>query len=306
MIDAAPTVGADEGAAPLVRVRLDLSYDGTDFAGWAMQPGLRTVEGSLGEALGKIVRLGRPARMIVAGRTDAGVHARAQTVHVDLPLDGWASVPGRSDRSPAEALLKRLSGVLPNDIAVREVREIGPEFDARFSALRRWYRYRIVDRLADRDPLRRRDVVWYRHELDVEAMAAASEKLLGENDFVAFCRPREGSSTIRTLEKFEWTRIEEGPESGLIVATVQADAFCHNMVRALVGGVIPVGEGKRDISWPIEVLRTYVRHPSVTVMPAHGLTLEGVEYPEDAQGWEQRSIQSRAVRGPLYERPTRS
>jgi tRNA pseudouridine38-40 synthase len=274
-----------------VRLRLDLGYDGTDFSGWAAQPGRRTVEGELSTALTTVLRAPEPVRLTVAGRTDAGVHARGQVAHADVDPVAWAALPGRSDRPPAEAAVTRLRGVLPPDIVVRRV-SLAPEgFDARFSALRRRYSYRLCDDLSALDPLRRRDTVASRHRLDAGAMDAAARDLVGLHDFAAFCRRREGATTVRTLLDYSWRRDADGT----LVATVVADAFCHSMVRALVGSVVPVGEGRRPVAWPAEVLAAATRDPAVAVMPPHGLCLEEVAYPaEDTLAT--RAEQTRAVR----------
>lgn len=262
---------------PALRLRLDLAYDGTDFSGWATQPALRTVEGELSAALSTLLRSPEPVRLTVAGRTDAGVHARGQVVHVDVEREAYAALPGRSDRSPEAAMVTRLAGILPPDIVVRRV-ALAPEgFDARFGALERRYLYRIADPAALRDPLRRRDTVFWRRPLDVEAMARASEQLVGLRDFAAFCKRREGATTIRTLVEFSWSRLDDG----VLAATVRADAFCHSMVRSLVGSVVPVGEGRRDVTWPAALQARAERASEILVMPAHGLSLEGVVYPPD-------------------------
>jgi tRNA pseudouridine38-40 synthase len=227
----------------------------------------------------------------VAGRTDAGVHARGQVAHADLDPAAWAVVPGRSDRSPEVAAVTRLNGILPADIVVRRVRQAPAGFDARFSAVRRRYLYRICDRPPELDPLRRRDTVAVKQPLDVEAMQAAARLLLGLADFAAFCKKREGATTVRTLLTYSWTRLDDGTLAG----TVEADAFCHSMVRALVGAVVPVGEGRRPVEWPAEVLAARRRDPGVSVMPAHGLSLEEVVYPDDDE-LAARADQARAVR----------
>lgn len=264
----------------VIRVRLDLSYRGTDFSGWATQPGLRTVQGELEAALARVLRQDK-VRLTVAGRTDAGVHSRGQVAHVDLPPAVWEAVVGRSGRTPGDALASRLAGVLPNDIVVSQA-SVAPEgFDARFSALRRRYSYRVADSPGAKDPLTRDWVLWNRTELDVEAMDRACAPLLGLRDFAAYCRPREGASTIRELQELRWERVSDGPERGLVVASVQADAFCHNMVRALVGASIAVGEGRRDETWPAMVLEARRRDSGAGVVPAHGLVLEEVVYPPD-------------------------
>ena len=264
----------------VIRLRLDLSYRGTDFSGWATQPGLRTVQGALEEALARVLRL-PSVRLTVAGRTDAGVHSRGQVAHLDVPREVWEAVVGRSGRAPGDALVSRLAGVLPTDVVVRRAAPAPQGFDARFSALRRRYSYRIADRPELRDPLTRDWVLWNRAGLDVAAMDRACQPLLGLRDFAAYCRPREGASTIRELQELRWTRVEDGPERGLVVASVQADAFCHNMVRALVGASLAVGEGRRDEEWPAKVLKGRRRDSGAGVVPAHGLVLEEVVYPAD-------------------------
>lgn len=264
----------------VIRLRLDLSYRGTDFSGWATQPGLRTVQGTLEEALARVLRL-PSVRLTVAGRTDAGVHSRGQVAHVDVPIEVWEAVVGRSGRAPGDALVSRLAGVLPTDVVVHRAAPAPQGFDARFSALRRRYSYRVADRPELRDPLTRDWVLWNRAGLDVAAMDRACQPLLGLRDFAAYCRPREGASTIRELQELRWTRVEDGPERGLVVASVQADAFCHNMVRALVGASIAVGEGRRDEDWPAKVLEGRRRDSGAGVVPAHGLVLEEVVYPAD-------------------------
>jgi len=262
-----------------MRIRLDISYRGTDFAGWAVQPGLRTVQGTLEDGLAQVLRT--RVRLTVAGRTDAGVHSRGQVTHIDVPDETWIKLEGRGDRTSEQALLSRISGVLPADVVVRAVTVAPPGFDARFSALWRRYSYRIVDRAELRDPLRADWTLWSRRSLDVDAMRAATEPLVGVRDFAAFCRPRPGATTIRHLQEFRWERRVGGPDDGLVVASVQSDAFCHNMVRALVGASMAVGYGQRPVEWPGEILRGGVRDPLAGVVPPHGLTLEEVFYPSD-------------------------
>ncbi|MGD8150221.1 tRNA pseudouridine(38-40) synthase TruA [Ornithinimicrobium sp. Y1694] len=277
-----------------MRIRIDLAYDGTDFSGWARQPELRTVEGELARGLGIVLRTPEP-QLTVGGRTDAGVHARGSVCHLDLPEDVWRSLPGRSDRDPAEALVVRLGGVLPADLVVRAVTRVPDVFDARFSALRRRYSYRLCDEARRLDPLRRRDTVVVRRALDVAAMTAAAHSLTGLRDFAAFCRRREGATTVRTLLSYSWTRSPDG----IVVGEVVADAFCHSMVRALVGAIVPVGEGRREETWPSQVLEAGIRDPGVQVMPAHGLCLEEIVYPEGEEELLARDRESRAVRPPV-------
>ncbi len=278
-------------AAGDVRVRIDLGYDGTDFSGWAAQPGRRTVEGELSGALTTVLRAPEPVRLTVAGRTDAGVHARGQVAHADVDGTAYAAVVGRSERTPEAALLARLRGVLPSDLVVQDVCRAPAGFDARFSAVSRRYAYRLADAPALRDPLRRRDTVWLGDELDVVAMHEASAQLLGLKDFAAFCKRREGATTVRTLLEFGW---ERGPD-GVVTGRVVADAFCHSMVRALVGAVVPVGLGRRPVEWPAHIQASAVRDSGVKVMPAHGLSLEQVGYPPDEQ-LAARAEQARARR----------
>ena len=267
------------GLAPSLRIRLDFGYDGTAFSGWAMQPGKRTVEDELSTALTLILRASKPVRLVVAGRTDAGVHARGAVVHADIEQTGWALLPGRSARSPAQSALARLNGVLPNDVVIHGV-SVAPEgFNARFSAIERRYLYRICDQPELLDPLRRRDTLVHRRVLNVGAMHSAAQQLLGLRDFAAFAKRRDGATTIRTLLDFSWVRAADG----VLEARVVADAFCRSMVRALVGAVIPVGEGRRPVEWPAQVLVAGRRHPAVVVMPAHGLCLEEVTYPPDGE-----------------------
>ncbi len=275
-----------------LRIRIDLSYDGTAFSGWAAQPGRRTVEDTLSGALTTIVRSPTPVRLVVAGRTDAGVHARGQVCHADVDPAGWEKVRGRSTSAPGEAAATRLRGILPPDLTVRRVSQAPHGFDARFSALRRRYLYRICDDPAALDPLRRFDTMLVRGPLDVAAMDAAARSLLGLHDFAAFCRRRAGATTVRTLLDHRWVRAADGT----LEATVVADAFCHSMVRALVGAVVPVGEGRLAVGVPREVLGGGIRDSRVRVMPPHGLSLEEVTYPPDdelaARAAESRSRRS--------------
>jgi tRNA pseudouridine38-40 synthase len=259
-----PTVG---GA--VLRLRVDVAYDGTGFHGWASQPGLRTVQDVMQRALEALLRLAGPAELTVAGRTDSGVHARGQVAHLDVPADAW---------EPVGALAtQRLNRLLPPDIRVRAIGSAPAGFDARFSALWRRYSYRVCDVPSLADPVRRRDTLWYRHALDLDQMNAAAARCLGEHDFAAFCRRRPGASTIRELLRMDWRR----PAPGLAVGTVIADAFCHNMVRALAGATLAVGDGRRPPGWLAELLAAGIRDPAVQVAPPHPLCLEEVGYPSD-------------------------
>lgn len=257
---------------------MDLAYDGTDFKGWATQPVLRTVQGTFEAALATVLRT-EAVRVVVAGRTDTGVHARGQVVHVDLAPEVLEATRGRSPEEPMAALPRRLNGILPPDVRVLRVAEAPAGFDARFSAIWRRYTYRIADRPETVDPLTRRHVLAWPHPLDVDAMNEASAPLIGLQDFASFCKKREGATTVRTLLELNWRR----DEAGLVTARVVADAFCHNMVRALVGCMIAVGEGRKEPGWAAEVLTQRSRTSGVRVVNAHGLTLEEVGYPEGAE-----------------------
>jgi tRNA pseudouridine38-40 synthase len=261
---------SDEVQPGYVRIRLDLSYDGSGFHGWAKQAGgRRTVQGEIEDALRTVTRSTETYELTVAGRTDAGVHARGQVAHVDLPLEVWGEHRGK--------LLKRLAGRLPKDVRVWALREAPSGFDARFSAVWRRYAYRVTDNPGGVDPLLRGHVLWHDWPLDVDAMNEAARALLGEHDFAAYCKRREGATTIRTLQELSLARGDDG----IITATVRADAFCHNMVRSLIGALLFVGDGHRPPEWPGKVLAAGVRDSAVHVVRPHGLTLEEVGYPAD-------------------------
>ena len=264
-----------------MRWRLNISYDGSGFSGWATQPGRRTVQGELEDWLPKVLRLDAPAALTCAGRTDAGVHARGQVAHVDFADD--LAVDG-------DRLVRRLGRVLPDDLVVRRMAVAPAGFDARFSAIWRHYVYRIADEANEPDPLLRHLVAPVRGILDLDAMRAAAPSLLGIRDFAAFCRQRPGATTVRTLLELGVVRTHNAVE-----ITVRADAFCHSMVRSLVGALVAVGSGRRDQAWLRRIVAAAVRDPAVRVMPARGLTLEEVGYPPDDQ-LAARARQSRTRR----------
>jgi len=266
-----------------MRVRLDFSYDGGDFQGWARQPDLRTVQGVMEDGLTQVIRRIGRVGLTVAGRTDAGVHARNQVAHIDLPRVAWERCASRNVRDPAQALIYKLWSVLPRDIVVNRVTIAQPGFDARFSAIARRYSYRISDRPETRDPLRRGYVLWNRRTLDIEALNAGALLVTGLRDFAPYCRPRDYATTIRELHRFTWERPNSGPDAGLVVATLEADAFCHSMVRSLVGAVKEVGSRRRDLAWLASHDGYEGRSPAVSVVPPHGLVLESVQYPDDAE-----------------------
>ncbi|MGW1909715.1 tRNA pseudouridine(38-40) synthase TruA [Streptomyces sp. NPDC002076] len=267
-----------------VRVRLDVSYDGTDFHGWAKQAGgRRTVQGEIEDALRTVTRSRETYELTVAGRTDAGVHARGQVAHVDLPEEVW--------REHHEKLLKRLAGRLPKDVRVWALREAPSGFDARFAAIWRRYVYRVTDNPGGVDPLLRNHVLWHDWPLDVAVMDAAAKSLVGEHDFAAYAKKREGATTIREILDFGVRRCADG----IVEIEVRADAFCHNQVRSMVGALLFVGDGHRDVEWPRRVLDAGVRDSAVHVVRPHGLTLEEVAYPADDRLLE-RQRQARRLR----------
>jgi tRNA pseudouridine38-40 synthase len=264
------------------RLRLGVAYDGAEFSGWALQPGRRTVAAEMIRALE--ILFGPVADFTVAGRTDAGVHATGQIVHVDVPTAKWEALQ--------ERLLWRLRGILPPDVRVTGAEAVDASFNARFAAQWRRYRYRVADAIWGVDPLRRLDTLAWPRPLDVDRMHAACQRLLGEHDFVGFCKQREGATTIRELKQYDWARDEDG----VAVATVRADAFCHSMVRSLVGAALAVGDGRRDEDWLASIVTVGERKNDVHVVGPHGLTLVEVAYSDAPEDWRDRVDLTRRVR----------
>lgn len=264
-----PTLYPESG---FLRLRLDLAYDGTDFHGWGKQPDRRSVQEEVEKAIGTITQT--KVESVVAGRTDAGVHATGQVVHVDVP-----------ESINLDEIAYKLNRILDEDIRVMKV-SVAPEaFHARFSALRRSYTYKILDKNLPVPPINRYDIAsWYR-PLDADLMNKASALVLGHHDFAAFCKFKEGGTTIRTLEKFHWER-----QGDLLVATIVADAFCYSMVRNLVGAAVCVADGRKDASWMAELLVNKERVSDSLVFPARGLTLTSVEYPSNDQLLERAKV----------------
>jgi tRNA pseudouridine38-40 synthase len=259
-----------------------VAYDGTDFSGWALQRDRRTVAGVVTEALLRLFPA--IASLTVAGRTDTGVHATGQVCHVDVPAERWTQLEA--------SIVRRLAALLPEDVRVSAVREVPDSFDARFSALARRYEYRVTDEPHRANPLRRREMLAWPRPLDVTALNAASAGLCGEHDFAAYCRRKENATTIRTLRRLDWRRTPDG----VLVASVEADAFCQAMVRSLVGALLAVGDGRRPVDWPAGLLSRRVRADQVVVAPPHGLTLVAVEYPTDPAGYATRAELARNLR----------
>ncbi|MGW0217269.1 tRNA pseudouridine(38-40) synthase TruA [Micromonospora chokoriensis] len=271
----------------LIRLRLDVSYDGTDFSGWAAQPTRRTVAGVLVETLDLVLGAGTATGLTVAGRTDAGVHATGQVCHLDLPADVWREHEGR--------LLRRLARLLPTDVRVRAMTEVPADFDARFSATFRRYEYRVTDAPFGAEPLRRHEVLAWPKPLDLAALNAAAAGLVGEHDYAAYCRRKENATTVREVTRLDWRRDPDG----ILVATVQADAFCQAMVRSLVGAMLVAGDGRRPVEWPGSLLTQQARSSEVTVAPARGLTLVAVGYPADPADYARRADLTRRLRVPI-------
>lgn len=255
-------------ASGFLRLRIDFGYDGSDFAGWAKQPDQRTVQNEMENALEGLTR--SPIAIIVAGRTDAGVHASQQVAHCDIPeRDHGGNLWDLPD------MQYRLNRILDEDIRIHSITFAPDNFHARFSALRRHYLYKIADAQQQIAPLARRDISsWYR-PLDLDLLNQASALLLGKHDFASFCKVGGSGTTIRTLEVFSWQR----EANGFLRSDVIADAFCYSMVRSLVGSVVSVGEGRFPITWISELLEKRTRVSESLVFPARGLTLASVEYP---------------------------
>jgi len=273
-----------------MRLRIDLAYDGTEFHGWATQPGLRTVQETLEAALATALRV--PVEVTCAGRTDTGVHARGQVVHLDVSEEVLSASAGRSSAPVVEVLTRRLAGLLPPDVRVRRIAPAHPDFDARFAALSRSYRFRIADNPEAADPLRRHEVLWWPRPLAVEPMAQAAPALLGEHDFIAFCKRREGATTIRRVLAAGVDRTV----AGLVEVSLTADAFCHHMVRSIVGALVEVGEGRRTPDWFRDLLARTDRQSDVPVLPPRRLILDRVDYPAD-EDLAARVGEARAKRG---------
>lgn len=290
----------------MVRLRLDLAYDGGAFYGWARQPTLRTVQGELEQALHTILRVSaddpdEPLRLTVAGRTDTGVHALHQVCHLDVGEATLDRCVGHMGVPAPEALFRRLSRMVPDDIAIHAV-SVAPEgFDARFSALERTYVYRICDDARPVDPRMRGFVLALDDRLDLDAMNAAAAMTIGLHDFGSFATPNPGGTTIREVKRAHWSRIPVSPlvpgasggagtaggytvpaaESGLVCFTIVADAFARNMVRSLVNACVKVGQGRKDLNWFAEKMATPLREGSTGPIAPQGLTLEHVAYPPD-------------------------
>ncbi|HEX7744775.1 MAG TPA: tRNA pseudouridine(38-40) synthase TruA [Micromonosporaceae bacterium] len=284
----------EQGASGSVRLRLDVSYDGSGFSGWAAQPGRRTVAGVVTDVFGQLFGRGVATGLTVAGRTDAGVHAAGQVCHIDLPATAWQALGARAGGTgdAGQSLLRRLAGLLPPDVRVRAVTQVPGDFDARFSATYRRYEYRVTDAPWGAEPLRRHEVLAWPRPVDLPTLRVAAAELVGEHDFAAYCRRREHATTRREITRLDWRR----DDTGLLVATVQADAFCHSMVRSLIGAMLAAGDGRRPPTWPASLLTLRERSSEVTVAPPHGLCLVAVGYPDDPAEYGRRAAATRRLR----------
>ena len=259
-----PTLAPESG---FFRVRITLSYDGTNFFGWGRQADRRSVQGELESALKTLYRA--QLDTVVAGRTDAGVHATGQVCHVDIPEGDFGF--------EISDLAYRLNRILTDEIRIKGADQVSKDFHARFGALRRHYIYKIKDGNGLIEPVQRLDIApWYRN-LDIDLMNQAAKTLIGEHDFFSYAKFREHSTTIRDLQRFDFERNSDG----VIVAHVSADAFCYNMVRALIGTMVYIGEGRFPITWAKEILERRERPSDSVVFPAKGLTFIGVDYPDE-------------------------
>lgn len=280
---ATPAAGATSDLGELVRLRFDIAYDGTDFHGWASQRDkpsgerVRTVQATLEETLAKVLRV--PVQLTVAGRTDAGVHASGQVAHADAPR---ACLDTRSIAGDPGNLVRRVARLLPADVTLRAASFAPEGFDARFSALRRHYVYRVTTAASGPLPTRVRDTAQWPKSVDIERMQLAADALVGLHDFAAFCRHKPHATTTRDLQRFQWLDVSTAHEPQLYEAHVTADAFCWSMVRSLVGACLSVGEGRRETGFTGQLLGEAERSSLVPVAEARGLSLVGVDYPDDA------------------------
>lgn len=242
----------------MINYRLDFSYDGTDFHGYAVQPGQRTVQGVLQEALTPVLG---PIRTHVAGRTDAGVHARHQVVNVE------------ADREVGTGTLNRsLNRMLGPELAFDSVAVVDPAFHARYSALSRTYRYFLLNRRWP-DPFRAR-TTWHFHQpLDLDLLNAAAGHIEGEHDYAGFCRKQESKSTVRTVSEARWWA-----EQDQITFEITANAFCHQMVRSIVSMCVEIGRGNGAPEDMKRILADGDRNAAQGAAPPRGLFLWHVEY----------------------------
>ncbi|MEO8672708.1 MAG: tRNA pseudouridine(38-40) synthase TruA [Tahibacter sp.] len=244
-----------------MRIAMGVEYDGTDFLGWQRLTHGRSVQAEVEQALSFVAA--QPVEVVCAGRTDSGVHARCQVIHFDAPVE-------RPDRAWQLGCNSRL----PAPICVRWVQAVDSEFHARFSARARRYRYRLLNR-GVRPALDARFVAWERRSLDLAAMHEASRALLGEHDFSAFRTVAcQAPNPSRTVQELLIERVDD-----CIVFEIQANAFLHHMVRNIIGSLLPIGRGERDVAWLGRLLAGRDRSLAGPTAPAEGLTFLRPLYP---------------------------
>ncbi|MDR2748978.1 MAG: tRNA pseudouridine(38-40) synthase TruA [Bifidobacteriaceae bacterium] len=262
----------------MTRFRLDISYDGGAYHGWAIQHDFPTIQGTIENTLEKITR--SKVEIFCAGRTDALVHATGQVAHLDFDSKQIEKIVGKFSDSKGSygvesVLLYKLNSLLPNDIVINKVSAANSDFDARRSAKFRVYKYYISNDIEHRLAHLSRYCLEVDTHLDVEKMNEAAKKLIGRNDFLSFIKPRDGQTTIRDLLEF---RFDKNEANGYITATICANAFAHNMVRCLIGASLLVGKGQRAPEWLYQSLVDKKRKASLGPAQAKGLFLEKVEY----------------------------
>lgn len=266
------------------RYRIDLAYDGTDFYGFSKQSAYRTVAGELLSGLVKIFGEDEEDfRMRVAGRTDAGVHAQAQVAHLDLTPEQLKRI--RRGHGVAE----RLNKIIDPDVRVTTFEEADPGFHARFSALSRRYRYSIADRSVTPNPMTSRYMLEISWNLEVDPMIEVAKEFMGLRDFRAFCKERDGTTTIRELQEIS---VKRRP-NGVIDIEVEADAFCHNMVRSVVGALMSAGSGRTTAKEVRKALKGQRNEHAYKVQAPQGLTLIKISYPAKSKLGAQAELTQR-------------
>ncbi|MCH9757445.1 MAG: tRNA pseudouridine(38-40) synthase TruA [Gammaproteobacteria bacterium] len=244
-----------------MRIALIVEYDGSQYHGWQSQPGLRTVQGVLEQALTQVAN--HEVRVVYSGRTDTGVHATHQVVHFDV--DGTRNI---------RAWVHGANALLPKDVCVKWGQEIADDFHARYSAVARRYRY-VIYNAAIRQSLLQGNVTWQSRRLDHNLMQEAAQCLLGKHDFTSFRAVQCGAETpVREIQKIEVFR-----RGDLVILDIKANAFLHHMVRNIAGVLMAVGQGRQEVAWVDEVLRAKDRKRGAETAPPYGLYLVDVTYP---------------------------
>ncbi|MEM8925052.1 MAG: tRNA pseudouridine(38-40) synthase TruA [Actinomycetota bacterium] len=257
----------DTETAPTRRVRMVVAYDGTDFRGLAPNDGVRTVVGELQAFLATMFG-GADVSLVMSGRTDAGVHAMGQVLSTDLPSG-----------ADLDRVRRRVNSRFGPEIVLREITEAGPDFSARFSAVGRRYRYTVLNQPTP-DPFLARTAWWVPEPLQLAAMQDAARIVIGEHDFSSFCRRPRGEvevSLVRRVDGARWHRVGDG----LLRFDIEGSAFCHQMVRSIVGFLVAVGTGRRSVADMRTALAARDRAAAYQPAPPHGLCLWQVDYPDD-------------------------